>query len=341
MASEKKSGSQPAKVNVRDVSNGEKMMRRTFPGPRNAESRLRVALERGAYAELVAHAKSSLKAEVCGVLAGQFCEDDEGPFVHVEVVIVGTAASEGGTHVTFTQDTWNSIHKSLEQDHPKLKIVGWYHTHPGFGVEFSEMDLFIQRNFFPGPMHLALVTDPLNGAVAICINTPEGIQYLPRFWVDGREQQCRMPEQASTSSVADGSAAGGRGESERLRQLEERMGQLVQSLDDMRTFHYRFMLSCGFIFCLALMLAVGYSIYSQWSARIEPPKVNQIVPVPVQVGDKAVILGVGITSWQVPPELDAIMLQAELAERLARAKHAVETNAAAAAEAGTNAPNAH
>ena len=39
---------------------------------------------------------------------------------------------------------------SLEREHPGLKIVGWYHTHPGFGVEFSEMDLFIQRIFLPG-----------------------------------------------------------------------------------------------------------------------------------------------------------------------------------------------
>ena len=43
-----------------------------------------------------------------------------------------------------------------------LKIVGWYHTHPGFGVEFSEMDLFIQQNFFGGPAQIA----PRNGGAA-------------------------------------------------------------------------------------------------------------------------------------------------------------------------------
>jgi hypothetical protein len=217
----------------------------------------------------------------------------------------------------------------LEQDYPKLKIAGWYHTHPGFGVEFSELDVFIQQNFFPSPTHLALVTDPLSGAVAICINTPEGIQYLDRFWVDGREQQCRVP--ARVSAKPEGAPATGMngGESERLHTVEARLSQLVQALDDLRTFHYRFMLFCGFVFCLALISAVGYSIYSQWGARIEPPKINQIVPVPVQIGDKTVILGVAITSWQVPPELDAILLQAELAEREAKAKLAAGTNAAA------------
>ena len=177
-------------------------MQRTFPGPGNADAKLRVAMERSGYAELVAHAKSSLDAEVCGVLAGNVCEDDEGVFVNVEAVIQGTSATEGGRHVTFTQRTWNEIHQTLERNHPKLKIVGWYHTHPGFGVEFSDMDLFIQRNFFPGPAHLALVTDPLNGAVAICFNAPGGIEYLDRFWVDGREQQCRMPAAEATTAVA-------------------------------------------------------------------------------------------------------------------------------------------
>jgi hypothetical protein len=82
------------------------------------------------------------------------------------------------------------------------------------------------------------------------------------------------------------------------------------------------MLTCGTLFCLALITAVGYSIYSQWSSRLEPPRLNQIVPVPVQVGDKVVILGVAITSWEVPPELNAIMLQAELLKREAAEKAA-------------------
>jgi proteasome lid subunit RPN8/RPN11 len=40
--------------------------------------------------------------------------------------------------------------------------VGWYHTHPGFGIFLSNMDLFIHRNFFPQKWHIALVLDPVN-----------------------------------------------------------------------------------------------------------------------------------------------------------------------------------
>src|SRR4051794_4728809 len=86
-------------ISVRETSAHDKPVSREFPGPRRADVLLRVAFERSAYAELIVHAKESLKAEVCGVLAGQICTDSEGVFVHVEACIRGSAASEGSTHV--------------------------------------------------------------------------------------------------------------------------------------------------------------------------------------------------------------------------------------------------
>jgi len=38
--------------------------------------------------------------------------------------------------------------------------VGWYHSHPGFGVFLSEHDMFIQENFFSSPQQVAWVFDP-------------------------------------------------------------------------------------------------------------------------------------------------------------------------------------
>jgi proteasome lid subunit RPN8/RPN11 len=252
------------KISLRDSSSTIKLVAGDFSGPRNADVALRIAVERRAYADLIAHAKESLDVEVCGVLAGQVCEDSEGIFVRVEAAIRGAAASQASTHVTFTQATWNSIHQTLERDYPKLSIVGWYHTHPGFGVEFSDMDLFIQKNFFSAPTQIALVTDPLSGAVGICVNTEHGPKYLPRFWVDGREQTARIPSHQSTPSksesvsgiIADDSAPS-------LERLEARVGQLIQALDEQRTSFYRFLLFCGIVFCLALIGTAGYLIYNQ------------------------------------------------------------------------------
>src|SRR5215467_1494472 len=102
------------------------------------------------------HARSSMKAEVCGVLIG----DDRNGSITVQACIKGVNADEAGAHVTFTQDTWEHIYKIKDKEYPDDKIVGWYHTHPGFGVFLSDHDTFIHKNFFSSPQQVAWVYDP-------------------------------------------------------------------------------------------------------------------------------------------------------------------------------------
>jgi proteasome lid subunit RPN8/RPN11 len=310
-------------IAVNELKGGPKPVSRKFPGPAQADAALRVAIDRRAQADIVAHAKESLEAEVCGVLVGEICEDEEGVFVHVEAVIRGTAATEASTHVTFTQATWSAIHASLEKHYPKLRIVGWYHTHPGFGVEFSEMDLFIQKNFFSGPTQIALVTDPLSGAVAICMNTSSGPRYLPRYWVDGREQAARYPVFSSPGKNADGGAGDSDGA---LQRLETRVSQLAQLIDQQQTSYYRFLMTCGFVFCLAVIAVAAYSIRSAYVSRLEPPKPLSTVPIPVQIGEKTMFIQIGVTGWEIPAEVNAILIEALKLER--EAAEAAKSNAA-------------
>ena len=51
----------------------------------------------------------------------------------------------------------------MDRDYPDKKMIGWYHTHPGFGIFLSGMDLFICDNFFNLPWQVAFVYDPLGG----------------------------------------------------------------------------------------------------------------------------------------------------------------------------------
>jgi proteasome lid subunit RPN8/RPN11 len=299
---------------------------------------LRVSMSRAAYADLIGHAKQSLDAEICGVLVGETCEDEHGIYVAVLDTIRGAGAKQGGAHVTFTQETWNEIHRIKERDHPKLQIVGWYHSHPGFGVEFSEMDLFIQRNFFAGPSQIAFVVDPLGGEEAMCVNAVEGIQFLSRFWVDGRERRCRGPGVGGASSGSrDPTSVAATDET--LRCVEERLSQVIRALDDQRATFYRFLLGVGLLAGVAVAVWLGYSLYSQYTAQRTPPTLQQYVPIPVKIGDKTCLLGVAVTRWDVPPELDAIyremarlQLEAEQAKKAA-AEKAAQTQPADAAKA--------
>jgi proteasome lid subunit RPN8/RPN11 len=296
----------PLKV-AASSSSTHKPVRKPFPGPRGAQAGLRVAVDRQAHADLIAHAKESLHAEVCGVLVGEDGVDDEGPFIHVQAVIRGAQASGGSTHVTFTHETWESIHKTMESDHPKQRMVGWYHTHPGFGVEFSEMDLFIQRNFFSLATQIALVTDPIAGSVAIAANGEHGgIQYLPRYWVDGREHPASMPAGASRDAASTGTAA-----SADVQALEHRLNQTTLAVEDLRVSLHRFLLFAGGLVAIAMVVMVTFLVRDQFRERVKPPELNHFVQVPVKIGDKNVLIGVGVVSWQVPDELNGLMIDME------------------------------
>lgn len=107
-----------------------------------------------------AHGKTTLEAEICGALVGNVYRDAQGPYVLVHAAIRGDAADSRNAQVTFKAETWTHIQQVMERDHADARIVGWYHTHPGFGIFLSGMDLFIQDNFFNLPWQIALVYDP-------------------------------------------------------------------------------------------------------------------------------------------------------------------------------------
>ncbi|MCC6422615.1 MAG: Mov34/MPN/PAD-1 family protein [Phycisphaerales bacterium] len=113
--------------------------------------------------EIHTHGQSSRDAEVCGVLVGMPCRDDAGPYLHVEACIRGENATSASANVTFTAETWTHIQAEMDRLYPDRKIVGWYHTHPGFGIFLSGMDLFIHQSFFDLPWQVAFVYDPLGG----------------------------------------------------------------------------------------------------------------------------------------------------------------------------------
>ncbi|MBR4517436.1 MAG: Mov34/MPN/PAD-1 family protein, partial [Victivallales bacterium] len=105
------------------------------------------------------HGRSSMHKEVCGVLVGNLCWDKEA-YLLIDARIEGKHADHQAGSVTFTSETWDYIHAELAAKYPEKKIVGWYHTHPGFGIFLSNMDFFIHENFFSLPWQPAYVFDP-------------------------------------------------------------------------------------------------------------------------------------------------------------------------------------
>jgi proteasome lid subunit RPN8/RPN11 len=124
---------------------------------------LQFVFRQSALERVHAHGDSSPRAEICGVLVGDVYRDDVGPFALIEHTIEGQASTSSAGQVTFTADTWQHIQTLMDKQYPDLRIIGWYHTHPGHGIFLSEMDIFLHESFFGMPWQCALVYDPRSG----------------------------------------------------------------------------------------------------------------------------------------------------------------------------------
>jgi len=188
----------------------------TFPG-RLPLDELRIAIAPGAHAAVQTHAKSSLDKEICGVLLGKPMKDAQGLWLVIEDVIEGKAAQGSEAKVTFTPDAWEHIFKEQEIRDPSLKMVGWYHTHPRFGIFLSHYDQFIHQNFFAvEPWMVAYVVDPVQDEEGFFFWHRGKTKRVERFWIgdthrlsdgaefDGRDladDRAPPPEETRTRAV--------------------------------------------------------------------------------------------------------------------------------------------
>src|SRR5690606_14265212 len=112
----------------------------------------------------------------------------------IVAAIPALKAVGAATNVTFTHDVWDEALAIVDRDHPGQRIVGWYHSHPDFGVFLSEYDLFIHRNFFPLPGMMALVVDPLRGEAGWFTTVDDDIRQIAGYQL---APVARAPETAA------------------------------------------------------------------------------------------------------------------------------------------------
>ncbi len=110
------------------------------------------------------HVFTNQDHEVGGVLVGKL---GEGQLPVVTGSIAAREADGQRTSVTFTHDAWATIHTRLEHKFPGQEIVGWCHSHPGFGIFLSRYDRFIHDNFFSDKRQIAYVVDPYSGTEGV------------------------------------------------------------------------------------------------------------------------------------------------------------------------------
>jgi proteasome lid subunit RPN8/RPN11 len=129
-----------------------------------AENELAIFVDLDVLAEMEDHAQWNTSVELGGVLLGGCFEDERGrPFVVITDSLRAEHYESTKGSFKFTHDTWSAITRQREEFPPDLQMVGWYHTHPDWGVFLSGMDMFICDNFFNKTLDVAYVIDPCRG----------------------------------------------------------------------------------------------------------------------------------------------------------------------------------
>lgn len=111
------------------------------------------------------HCRRSPRIEVAGYLLGEIYKTgDVGAIVKIVDHYPLQSTQESAYHFKFEPDEYKRALQYIQEELQGRFIVGWYHSHPSYGVSLSKQDIFVHRNFFDD-LSVALVIDPLRNEV--------------------------------------------------------------------------------------------------------------------------------------------------------------------------------
>lgn len=112
--------------------------------------------------QIVEFSEQDLRRERGGFLIGDQHEAGR-TYVEVKHFLPAEETQNRAATLKFTFETWSAARRDIEEQFPDDRIVGWHHTHPGFGIFLSPYDRFIHKHYFTQPWQVALVVDPRRG----------------------------------------------------------------------------------------------------------------------------------------------------------------------------------
>ena len=131
-----------------------------------------VSISNEALRKVIEDAKSRPSQRVVGFLIGSM----EGQTLIIEDAVSGEIES-GATEATLPAETIARIANDIVNQKIRGNIVGWYHTHPGYGIFMSDVDILTQHKLQQfSPYIVALVVDPSSNNIGIfTLNAQTGL----------------------------------------------------------------------------------------------------------------------------------------------------------------------
>ncbi len=108
------------------------------------------------------HADEGLdeEKEIMGLMVGKLYRDNKGVYAEVFSVITSNLQSDM-VSVRFDSVSMDDLFDAIDELEDDNMVVGWYHSHPGFGCFMSETDIKTQDGLFGKLGGFAIVIDPV------------------------------------------------------------------------------------------------------------------------------------------------------------------------------------
>ncbi len=117
--------------------------------------------------EKIIELSKASKLEIFGYLVGNILKWNNVKYIIIEEQLFINNATHSDRFSTFQiEGTAGQYEKKFQElkihkKNDRLRIVGWWHSHPDLGCFLSRTDLHTQEVFFPESYQVALVVDPI------------------------------------------------------------------------------------------------------------------------------------------------------------------------------------
>ena len=157
-------------MRIRVKQRRQQVEKRALPAAieRGYPARLLVAfIDSDLLARLRSYAASNTSYELGGVLVGTIGKASRRLFIEIRDFIPATKGVSHRAAFEFTNEAQQEIHEIVESKFKDMRILGWFHTHPGYGIFLSAADQFIDQHYFNQKYHVAIVIDPCRPEIEI------------------------------------------------------------------------------------------------------------------------------------------------------------------------------
>ncbi|MDR2846665.1 MAG: Mov34/MPN/PAD-1 family protein [Candidatus Methanoplasma sp.] len=126
----------------------------------------RLFVSENAVNNMIEHADrgADVRKEIMGLMMGTVFKDNEGEYALVTDIATGDLEADE-VSVRFDPASMEKLFGSIDSSEGR-DIVGWYHSHPGFGCYLSDVDIRTHEGIFGNDTGFAIVIDPDQKTVA-------------------------------------------------------------------------------------------------------------------------------------------------------------------------------